>query len=91
MICHVAGSALASFYATTRYAELKANYSGYARHTGFVTEGDDGIAAVWHSFNTTIPNTLKRGIPGESSLLTRWDPTTLTPHGTPNPISPLAL
>jgi len=58
-------SALASFYSSPRYAELITTYKGFASYTGFVTDGASGIAAIWHSFNSTIPNTINRGIPGQ--------------------------
>merc|ERR1719198_391236 len=59
-------TALEAFYVSPRYAELGQMYRGYASFTGFVGEPDGtDIQALWHSFNTTIPTTLNRGIPGE--------------------------
>ena len=48
-------TALEAFYASGRYAQLKQNHPNYAYYTGFVTDGDSGIKAIWQAFNSTMP------------------------------------
>ena len=64
-------AALVAFYASPTYAELAANYTMYAYHTGFLYDG--GIKAVWHTFNSTIPPNIKPDPIALSPHFSQWD------------------
>ena len=61
--------AMRAFYASTKYATLRANFSGYASRTGFVssTDGASGgnVLGLFQTFNTTIPTNI-RPTPGQT-------------------------
>ena len=70
-------AALVSFYAAPKYAQLKSDFAGYASHTGFTstTDGAAGgaVRALFHSFNTTIPQNV-RPTPGSMGpWFDKWD------------------
>jgi len=66
-------AALEAFYASAAYAQLEARYAGqYAPRTGFLTDGERGIKALWNAFNTTIPTNLELSATAVSKYYNPW-------------------